>query len=168
MKWMIIVLIMMSLIGSMMWVMPTKRQKYQAALRMKAKKQGFQIQLEKVTPPRAKGELESDSKEMTAYRVLRHGLKQNEKNSFRAWHIYRVESIADIGLPDGWSWGSGERTLSEEELAKINQLISDLPGGVFSIESSAVYLGVHWDEEGGEQAMAAIHATLTRFLDNKL
>lgn len=163
MKWMIIILIMMSLVGSMMWVMPTQRQKYQAALRMKAKSIGFQIQLEKVIPPRAKGEMEPDSRDMTAYRVLRHDLSREEKNNFNAWQIYRVESVANIGLPDGWSWAHGERTLSDTQLQKLSDLILALPSGVFSLESSPVLVGVHWDEEGGDAVMEQLYGLLDAF-----
>lgn len=168
MKWMIIVLIMMSLIGSMMWVMPTKRQKYQAALRLKAKSQGFLVQLEKVKPPRAKGELEADLRDMTAYRILRHGLSQKEKNAFNDWQIFKVAAVANIGLPEGWSWASGERSLSDAELDKLNALITTLPDGVFSIESNAVYMGVHWDEEGGEQTMQDMYGDLQKFTELKI
>lgn len=163
MEWMIIVLIMMSLVGSMMWVMPTQRQKYQAALRMKAKQLGFQVQLEKVTPPRGKGELEPDSRDMTSYRVLRQGMSREEKNNFNSWHVFRHEAIANIGLPQGWSWSSGERKLSENELIQLNEFIQALPEGVFSIESSAVFVGVHWNEEGGEEVLESLYALLDQF-----
>lgn len=153
MKWMIIILIMMSLIGSMMWVMPTPRQKYQAALRMKAKTQGFLVQLEKVTGPRAKGEMEPVSKDMTAYRILREGLSRDEKNSFKTWQVFRIESIADIGLPAGWSWLDGERTLSDAQLEQLCEIIAKLPAGVFSLESTPIHVGVYWDEEGGEEVL---------------
>ncbi|WP_286237729.1 hypothetical protein [Neptuniibacter halophilus] len=163
MKWMIIILVMMSLIGSMMWVMPTKRQKYQAGLRLKAKQLGLQVQLEKVTPPRAKGELEPEVRDRTAYRLMRQGLSREQKNRFKSWHIFRVESLADTGLPPGWSWQQGERDLSDDQLAQVADLVAQLPDGVFSIESTPVYLGVHWDEEGGDSTLQALHAELNRF-----
>lgn len=166
MKWMIIILIMMSLIGSMMWVMPTPRQKYQAALRMKAKSLGFLVQLEKVTGPRAKGEMEPESRDMTAYRILREGLSREQKNNFNTWQIFRVESIADIGLPSGWSWSDGERTLNEAQLDLLNDVIAKLPAGVFSLESTPLYTGVYWDEEGGEERLGEIKLLLEAFAEN--
>ncbi len=164
MKWMIIIVIMMSLIGSMMWVMPTPRQKYQAALRMKAKQMGFLVQLERLKAPRAKGEMEPESRDMTAYRVIREGLSREEKNNFKTWQIFRIESISDIGLPSGWSWSEGERTLSEKQLDKLAQVISKLPAGVFSLESTPIHVGVYWNEEGGDEALAEIKALLDGFV----
>lgn len=164
MKWMIIIFIMMSLIGSMMWVMPTKRQKYQAALRMKAKTLGFQVQLERITPPRAKGEVEADTRDMTAYRIMRHELSKKEKNDFNAWQIFRVESIADTGLPQGWSWTHGERTLSTEQLDELREILANLPSGIFSLESTPVYMGAYWDEEGGDTALEQVKEILNKFI----
>lgn len=160
MKWIIIIVIMMSLIGSMMWVMPTPRQKYQAALRMKAKKMGFLVQLERLTAPRAKGEMEPESRDITAYRVIREGLNREEKNHFTTWQIFRLESISDIGLPSGWSWSEGERALSEKQLDRLAEVISKLPEGVFSLESTPIHAGVYWNEEGGDEALDEIKTLL--------
>ena len=165
MKWMIIILIMMSLVGSMMWVMPTKRQKYQAALRMKAKSLGYQVQLERLTAPRAKGEMEGESKDMTAYRLIRHGLSKQEKNAFNSWQIFRVESIADTDLPPGWSWSKGEKTLNSTQLELLNTILSRLPSGVFSLESSPIYIGAYWDEEGGDEVLEQLKEQLDLFIE---
>ena len=164
MKWTIIVLVMLSLLGSMMWVMPTKRQKYQAALRLAAKKAGFQIQLEQVTAPRATGEMEPETRNGISYRLLRHDLSRAEKNHFQRWQIFKVDALANTGLPSGWSWSQGENILGEEQLQALNELITALPEGIFSIESSAVYLGVIWDEEGGEEQLLALKQTMDDFL----
>lgn len=164
MKWMIIVLIMMSLIGSMMWVMPTPRQKYQAKLRLKAKTKGFIVQLERITAPRAKGEMDPQERDMTAYRVLRH----DKDETLTPWKIFKVESIADTGLPPGWSWAEGERTLSAEQLERVAALIADLPEGVFSIQSSPVHFSVYWDEEGGEEVMDAMYERVMQVVGEKI
>ena len=166
MKWMIIILIMLSLIGSMMWVMPTKRQKYQAVLRSKAKTMGFQVQLEMVTAPRAKGEMEPESRTMTAYRIIRNGLSQDQKRTFRTWQVFRIESMADTGLPPGWSWSEGEGLLSPEQLKGLEELINNLPAGVFSIESTPVYAGVFWNEEEEEGVLEVIKDQLD-YLDRE-
>lgn len=167
MKWMIIILIMMSLVGSMMWVMPTKRQKYQAALRLKAKALGYQVQLERLTAPRAKGEMEAEARDMTAYRLIRQGLSKQEKNAFNSWQIFRVSSIADIGLPQGWSWRHGEKTLSNSQLEELNSIIEKLPEGVFSLESSPVYIGAYWDENGGDEVLEQLKELLETFIEKR-
>jgi hypothetical protein len=165
MKWMIIIFIMMSLIGSMMWVMPTQRQKYQAALRMKAKSMGFQVQLERVTAPRAKGEVDPETRDMTVYRLLRQGLSSKDKSAFKSWQIYRVESISDTGLPQGWSWSTGERTLGQDQLDQLQALIEQLPAGVFSVESTPVHISAYWDEEGGDKTLEALKDVLGLFVE---
>ncbi|MFW1676277.1 hypothetical protein ACFVYJ_00645 [Pontibacter sp. JAM-7] len=165
MKWMIIVLIMMSLIGSMMWVMPTARQKYQAALRLHAKKEGFRVQLERITLPRAKGEMEGETTNVTSYRLTRKSRDKSQRTQHTPWTAVRVESLANLGLPEGWSWLLGEKSLSESQLALLTDVIAQMPGDVTAIESSPVEVGVFWQEEGGETALAEIKTQLERLLD---
>ncbi|MDF2182916.1 hypothetical protein [Neptuniibacter sp. CAU 1671] len=168
MKWMIIILIMMSLIGSMMWVMPTPRQKYQAKLRLQAKKIGFRVQLERVTLPRAKGEMEPETTTVTAYRLIRNRRDKKLAQAHIPWTVYRISAVADLGLPQGWSWGLGEKTLSEPQLDMLTEIIEAMPDDVLAIESSPVEVGVFWSEEGGEAMLDLIKTQLERLLDANL
>ncbi|WP_432473889.1 hypothetical protein [Amphritea sp. HPY] len=167
MKWAIIVLIMMSLLGSMMWVMPSKRQKLQAELRLKASKLGFNVQMIRLTPPRAAGQVEPEVYMATAYRLPRFNLEKNERDSFVAWQIFRQTAVADEGLPEGWSWGVGERKLSEIQLARLGQLIAQLPVGVDSIESTPVHFSLFWDERGRLEDLEQFKVMMQEFIDNK-
>lgn len=168
MKWMIIILIMMSLIGSMMWVMPTPRQKYQAKLRLQAKQIGFRVQLERVTLPRAKGEMEPETTTVTAYRLIRNRRDKKPAQTHTPWTVYRIAAVADLGLPQGWSWGLGEKTLSQPQLDMLADIIEAMPDDVLAIQSNPVEVGVFWSEEGGEAMLDLIKTQLERLLDADL
>ena len=146
MKWAIIVLIMLSLIGSMMWVMPSPRQRFQSKLRLDARKLGFQVQLSRLEIPRAKGEMESEVINMPAYRMLRGKLDRSSKEQWVEWMVARVDAMAADGLPEGWSWAKGERALSVQKLNVLSTWLKQLPKEVVAVESTAIHLTLYWRE----------------------
>ena len=168
MKWAIIILIMLSLLGSIMWVMPTPRQRFQAELRAKAKPLGFQVQMVRLTAPRAKGETEPGQYSVMAYRLPRLNVDKKTADTIVPWHAFRVESIANTGLPVGWSWGFGENVLSDEALALLKDMIDLLPAGVSSIESTPIQATVHWDENGSIEDLDLIKGQLERILEARI
>ncbi|WP_299196880.1 hypothetical protein [uncultured Amphritea sp.] len=167
MKWAIIVLVMMSLLGSMMWVMPSPRERYLAKLRQQASRRGFQVQIVRAKPPRAAGQVEPEVMKATAYRLPRYNLDKKHRANFIEWQIFRQIAVADEGLPEGWCWGVGERRLNEKQLAMLNLLISQLPEGVASVESTPIHISLYWNEKGGEEVLEQLHALLQPFIDEQ-
>lgn len=167
MKWAIIVLIMMSLLGSMMWVMPSPRQRFLAKLRLQASREGFHVQMVRVTPPRAAGQVEPEVLSATAYRLPRYNLEKSEREAFTEWQIFRQTAIADTGLPEGWCWGTGERSLTESQLKTLNQLIGQLPDGVSSVESTPVHVSLYWNEKGDESSLETLKLLMQPLLEQK-
>ncbi|WP_027859129.1 hypothetical protein [Marinobacterium jannaschii] len=165
MKWLIIAAVTMSLVGSMMWVMPSKRQRQQADLRTRARSLGFQVQLSRITAPRAEGESEAEHYNTAGYRLLRIG-ENGKKVQTEPWHIFRVRSVRNEGLPEGWSWSVGERLLSEGQLDILRDMLSQLPQGISSVESTPLYVTLYWDERGEESDLEQLKVQLQRLLDN--
>lgn len=168
MKWAIIVLIMMSLLGSMMWVMPSPRQRYLAKLRQQASRQGFQVQIVRVTPPRAAGQVKPEVLSATAYRLPRYNLEKKHRENFNEWQVFRQTAVANEGLPEGWCWGVGERSLNATQLGMLNDLIAQLPDGVSSVESTPVHISLYWNEKGDEHTLEQLQALLKPFIDEQL
>lgn len=169
MKWTIIVLIMMSLIGSMMWVMPSPRQRFQSKLRLDARKYGFQVQLSHLTLPRAKGEVESETISIPAYRLLRGDtVDRKERNVWIDWKIARIEALANEGLPNGWTWIKGERALSASKLTQLSRWLEDLPAEVVAVESTALHLMLFWREPEREGALDELYHHSNLFLQEQI
>ena len=168
MKWTIIIIVMMSLIGSMMWVMPTKRQRFQAQLRQQAMRMGFSVQIAQVQPPRASGELEKQSFNMPVYRLPRMNMNRSEREAFVNWQVYKQQALASEGLPDGWCWGEGERSLSETQLEMLNNMLQQLPESARAVESDPVHLSVYWGEEGDSSDLEKLMDTMNVLITEKL
>ncbi|MBN3560559.1 hypothetical protein [Aliamphritea spongicola] len=167
MKWAIIILVMMSLVGSMMWVLPSKRERFQAQLRQLAMRKGFNVQLAQVKPPRASGEIEQESFNSPVYRLPRTNISRKEREGFIQWQVYKQVALAAEGLPEGWCWGEGERKLSESQLEQLSVLISDLPEGAVAIESDPVHLSVFWDERGDLNDLDRIQDAMQSVIEEK-
>ncbi len=167
MKWAIIILIMLSLLGSMMWALPSQRQRFQAELRRLASQKGFTVQVVRLTPPRGAGQIEQESYMTTAYQLPRFNLAKGERETFRSWQVYRQTTVANEGLPLGWSWAAGERQLATDQLELLAELIDVLPDGINSIESTPVHFSVYWDEKGPLETLDQLKAQMQKVIDRK-
>ncbi len=167
MKWLIISVVVLSLIGSVMWAMPTPRQRFESRLRLKGRALGFQVQLAQLQLPRARGEVEAERISAPAYRLMRTNLSRAERDQWRTWRVCRLDAIANNGLPEGWCWGEGEGVLDAAELALLAQMIDALPKDVLAIESTPLQLSVFW-HEGREEGLDAIHAAMQPLLERKI
>ncbi len=163
MNWLVIVLIMFAIMGSLLWVMPSPRQRVQALLRQRAMRAGLQVQLVRILLPRALGEALAEERHCVAYRLLRG------RNSARAqqppWQIFQLPSHANVGLPDGWSWSKGENQLDPAALALIEELIPLLPKDVYGLESTPISVSVFWEERGTPETVVLIQTSLNRLLE---
>lgn len=167
MNWVIIVLVLLSIVGSMMWMMPSPRQRQQAKLRQAAISSGFRVQLVKVKAPRAIGEAEAEERSMLAYRLPRHNFDKADRARHVPWQIFRLNSHANTGLPEGWCWGKGEKQV-DQFLSAIIVLIEELPASVFAIDSSAGDLSVYWQESGNEKTVEEIKTAMSKLLELKV
>ena len=163
MNYFIIAFVVLSLVGSVMWVMPTKRDKFLATLRMEAKRLGFQVQLLKLKFPREKGVLEAREVSTIAYRLLRGKIDQAEHNTWQSWRVVKCETNACEGLLDGWGWVVGERALTAEKIEQLNAMLSTLPDTVIALESTPIHASAFWGEQD-EQQMHQIQQSLNQMI----
>ncbi|GAA0785867.1 hypothetical protein [Marinobacterium sediminicola] len=168
MKWLIIGFILASLIGSVMWVMPSPRQRYQAQLRMRARQMGIQVQLARITLPRAKGEVEQETVSVPAYRFIRDNLERVERDNWPSWEVHRLETIDNEGLPAGWSWLKGQGRLSSEAKVQLVALLEALPEDVVGVESTPLHLSLYWHEKGEADRIDQLQSLVKPLLANKI
>ena len=169
MNWLIIVLILLAIVGSMMWMMPSPRQRAQAILRQHAMRQGLQVQISRVLFPRALGEAQAEERDCVAYRLGRVGRDAKvDPLHFEPWQIFKIATHATENLPEGWSWGKGEGRLSETSCRLIDSLIQALPDDVYGVESTPVNVSVLWRENGSQATVDEIQTQLQRLITEKV
>ncbi|MEH6811848.1 MAG: hypothetical protein V7677_04875 [Motiliproteus sp.] len=165
MNWVIIILLLMSIVGSMLWMMPSPKQKVQALLRQHAMRQGIQVQISRLLFPRAIGEAIPDERDCVAYRLSRTNALRRENKKTIPWQIFKLNSHATNGLPDGWCWSKGEDQLEAEQLRQMQEIIGLLPKDAYSLESTPVSVSVYWYEKGDTDSVEQIKRLLQRMLD---
>ncbi len=168
MNWVIIVLLLLSIVGSMLWMMPSPKQRKQAQLRQQAMRTGFQVQMTRMLFPRAIGESVPDEQSCIAYRLPRHAGERKNRQATIPWHVFRLDSHATTGLPEGWCWSKGEGYLQPPQLATLGEIIAELPGDAFSLESTPVAVSVYWWEEGTSDTVDNLHRLLQRLIDEHI
>lgn len=151
MNWVIITIVCLSMLGSLLWLMPSPRQRAQAILRQHAMRSGLQVQMTKLLFPRAIGEHAGDERQCIAYRLGR--TKTPISKTFCSWQVFRLVSHATTGLPEGWCWGRGEGALSDAQCALITEVLASLPADVYAVESTPVAVSVYWEERGSQQTV---------------
>ncbi len=168
MNWVIIILLLLSIVGSMMWMMPSPKQKVQALLRQHAMRQGIQAQISRLLFPRAIGEAIADERDCIAYRLPRTNEIRREQKKTIPWQVFKLDSHAINGLPEGWCWSKGEGQLVTEQLQLLAEILSLLPDDSYSLESTPVAVSVYWYENGETQSVELIKQLLQRMLDSNI
>ncbi|MCW8885675.1 MAG: hypothetical protein OQK12_10550 [Motiliproteus sp.] len=168
MNWVIIILLLLSVVGSMMWMMPSPKQKVQALLRQQAMRTGIQVQMVRLLFPREIGESIPDERDCIAYRLPRTNAMRKDKKTTIPWQIFKLESHATTGLPDGWCWSKGEYQLSEEQLQQVGEIIAMLPADGYSLESTPIAVSLFWYENGTEESVEKIHQILQLMLEKNI
>lgn len=103
-----------------------------------------------------------------AYRLPRSNVDKRETSAMAPWQIFRVKAIANEGLPEGWSWKLGERSLSESQLLVLNEAISMLPVDVVALESTPVNVTAFWNESTGEEQLEKLKVALGKLIQGKI
>jgi len=168
MQWFIISLVVAFLLGSVMWVMPSPRQRYQAKLRLEARQKGIQVQMVQLTLPRALGEMEPEVRTVAAYRFPRTNLERRERDHWRGWEVLRIDTLHNRGLPEHWSWSKGAKALQPAALGQLHTLLQQLPEGVLGVESTPLSLTFYWDERGDETRLDLLHRLAQQALAQKI
>lgn len=168
MEWAIIILIVASLVGSMMCVMPSPRQRFQSKLRLDARKFGFNVSLAHIKFPRAEGELEGEGRDLPVYRRVRTNLDTKERHAWQNWSVCRVISQAKTGLPEGWSWIKGEFEIKAPKCEQLSLWLETLPREVVAVESTNIHLALYWTEPDIPEGLETLNERATAMVELKL
>ena len=167
-KWLIVVLVVLSFVGSISWVMPTPLQRAQAKIRKLAMQQGIQVRISKLQGPRETGEIAPESHLATAYNLARSSESAKGMAKTHHWEIFRARGLDTQGLPEGWCWNRGSGALSAVQLQGLSQLIARLPEDAYALGSSPVNVAIYWHEKGTPAELDELVSVLRSLLDQSL
>ena len=170
-KSIIVILVCLSLIGSVAWVMPTPLQRAQAKIRHLAMAKGLQIKVGKLQGPREQGEVAPQSHLATSYGLPRPN-SRNRAGGINAikkatWEIFKAGGLHTKGLPQGWCWNRGEGALKSEQLSYLSKLIEQLPSDVYALGVTPIMAQAYWYEKATPEQLDNLEKVLKELaLDN--
>ncbi|MCZ2720446.1 hypothetical protein O1D97_01985 [Marinomonas sp. 15G1-11] len=147
----IVVFITLSLMGSVLWIMPSKRDKEKMSLRMEARQYQLTVQLMKVEIP-DKWDKTTESIDSCAYRLNRIKEKKAIINTIRLLpkEVWKYDSVCD-----GW-WSSQPLHLSVTAIESL-QLIGK---NIDSIEITSNSISCFWNEQGNKKDVLTLSSLL--------
>ena len=150
----IVVLIVFSLMGSALWILPSKKERHIMDMRMRARKHGIQVQLTQIDLP--------DKWD-----------KMTTKQAACAYHLYRAQPLKDFApinlypsevwkhepLTSGW-FASTPMVIGDDLRSQLEHLSVPL----IAIEIKAEGVSLYWKEQGGLETVDELASVLRLLL----
>ncbi|MCL6414748.1 hypothetical protein MIB92_03720 [Aestuariirhabdus sp. Z084] len=154
MTYLIIAVVLLYLIGTITWVMPSRRDKKLAGMRSRARDLGFQLQYKNEELNR---ELNRGHGAVAYMRYLR----------LRPTPLDDAEALRLIRLPEVDSPVTGWRidSLYEEMMVPaLNEILSQLPKDVFAVMIGPGAVFIDWQERAEVEAVDRLHELMGELL----
>lgn len=167
MVYLIIVVAILLVIGPIIAILPSKRQKEQMAMRKVAMSRGLSVQLVNIRDPDPAPDaylsntgkpLEPIMKAM-AYRIARRRPTDWRLIPQVDWCVFRKRDAPAGELPAGWAYERepGDQ-MSNDFKGFLATHLDNLPSDVIKVEEVNYLLSVYWNERGGLDAVNAVLA----------
>jgi hypothetical protein len=165
MAYVIIIIILLVIIGPILSLLPSKRQKQQIAMRKAAMDAGVSVALTRIDDPDPDPEqyLSNTGKPLervmpvVAYRRFRPRPDSWRQRPEIAWALIRQQSADVEGLPPGWQW-------QDTRLADLPPVLSQylmggiggLPDDVIRVEEQKFIISIYWRERADSQGLTKL------------
>lgn len=137
-----IVAVILVVVGSVVWVRPSPRDKKLAAWRQQAMLAGLKVKLEGFKADPKESGIRDDI-EGTSYQLFN---VQPDKKDELVWAVVLDQGWLQDHLPEGWSWY--KKQIAEEMVERVVQQIKKAPVDIIGIERTPYMSRVVWKETG--------------------
>ncbi|WP_295801981.1 hypothetical protein [uncultured Microbulbifer sp.] len=136
-------------IGPVMWLKPSSRDRRLASLRQSAASSGLKVQM--VSLPASQGE---------GTAAVYFSQWRNPRRLQTGWGLELQRMSHEMHFDDVWDWRKGRQA---PELAKkpLKELLERLPADATAILCNDSGLGVQWKERSGDGGLKAIQSALS-------
>ena len=175
-------------VGPLLWLRPTPRDRQLERLRAHARNRGLNVAMHLIDDPdphfsdrvSSGGKLRHPTLTVAHYQLPLHLPSTLHARQAPAWEVVRVrendrdqiEAELSAGLRPGWRFSKPGLPLIEKVVGRLSELLARAPRGTVKIEGSAEGCGLYWLERGdvGEvdriaellEALRAFELELTR------
>lgn len=145
----VILLAVALVIGPVMWLKPSSRDRRLASLRQAAASAGFRVQMQKLPASQGSG---------TAAMYLAGW--RNPRKLDTGWGLEVQRMSHEMHFEDVWDWRNGRRAPEAAE-SPLRDLLGQLPADSVAVLATDGGLGVQWKETSGDPGFRAIQHALT-------
>lgn len=165
MVYVVIGLVLLLIIGPIIAVLPSQRQKEQMALRQLAMGLGINVELTSIPDPVPKQDKYVSSLgkpldpilKVIAYRKARKMPDEWRRATMVNWSIERRLESDDDDLPANWCWvDERPATLPKEFVTHLSTTLAELPNDVERVDEMNRTLSVYWHERDDAAAVRRI------------
>lgn len=146
-SWLPIVIILFAVIlviGPVMWLKPSSRDKKLAGLRQRAASSGLKVQIQPLPESQGAGNAAVYFSQWRNPRRLQSG-----------WALELQRMSHELNFDGDWDWRK-KREAPEAAKPSLKELIAMLPTDATAIFANDAGLGVQWHERSGEKGLDAI------------
>lgn len=150
MSWSVVVLIILvfaMMVGPILMIRPSPRDRRIAELRAKASKLGLRVSMQSL------------QKANFAVYELPWGREEHTKLVGVEWMLERQSYTHEVHFADWWQW-QGEGRPPAPSLPLLLARMQAMPEGVAAVEATRLGLRCYWSEAGGEQRLLQLEEWL--------
>jgi hypothetical protein len=166
MTWLLIVLILALIIGPILVLIPSPRQKELTAFRKEAKSRGISVELCTIEDPdpdpdpgtylSATGKPLDREIKCISYRVSRKRPFHWRRLPRIHWQVIQTKDANLEELPAGWKWHDSTADVAEAIKQALMIELERLPEDVIAVDENNYIVSVYWHEKGGDEAMRGV------------
>jgi hypothetical protein len=151
----IIVMAITLIVGSMLWVLPSPKERRQMRLRQLAMDKGLRVQLTRIKDMGSPGKM----LDCVAYRLSEGAHKSDRQN----WKLFRTTEEWRMDI-NGWSFGKTLKKENFPDIEAIKDCVTQLPEDCVVVESTKYAVSIYWNEQGDENTLVDIEEVLKKLL----
>lgn len=148
--WMVGVgLAFLMIVGSILWIMPSKRDRRIAKLRQAAILRGIKVKLMKYPMINLSGRVEEGVIDAAAYAFK--GIDEEEITA--GWMLIKsyqspTEQESDSAAPEGWAWYINQQALSDDVMSHVESFLQKHSEQVQALSVMTGSITIGWNEQG--------------------
>lgn len=139
--WAIVLLCILMVVGSVVWVRPSPRDKKLATWRRDAIVAGIKVRLDTLKAEPKESGIREDVPGISY--ILYNPAP--DKNDSLTWAVVKAQGWLNEGLPDGWSWHT---KAVPSKAAEVALLLAAAPINIVGLERTPHSSRVMWGEDG--------------------
>lgn len=152
--WLPLIIILFALalvVGPVMWLKPSARDRRLADLRGRAAKSGITVQMQALPAALGQG---------TA--AVYYSRWQDKRRLQLGWRLELQRVEHEMHFAGRWDWRNG-RAAPKPAWEPLRKMLDQLPGDACAVVASEGGLGIQWRESGGDAAYRALETALAEF-----